>query len=92
MSRPTIVNKGKVDISHVSSRLTDCLAVIEEKQEVRVGDRVRVTDLVQVASSNQLLAQSHASGVGHYARGRSECDGTVRFVGSVDFVDDDKNK
>ena len=43
-----------------------------------------------MASSNQLLGQSHASGLGHFAKGRVECDGTVRFVGSVDFVDDDK--
>ncbi len=88
-SRPTVVNKGKVDISHVSSRLTECLAVIEEKQEIRVGDRVRVTGLVQVASGNQLLQQSHAAGLGHYAKGMSECDGTVRFVGTVDFVEDE---
>ena len=46
--------------------------------------------ILQVASSNQLLGQSHASGLGHFAKGRVECDGTVRFVGSVDFVDDDK--
>ena len=43
-----------------------------------------------MASSNQLLGQSHASGLGHFAKGRVECDGTVRFVGRVDFVDDDK--
>ena len=46
--RPTVVNKGKVDISHVASRLTDCLEASKEKQEIRVGDRVRVIDLVQV--------------------------------------------
>ena len=45
--RPTVVNKGKVDISHVASRLTDCLEASKEKQEIRVGDRVRVIDLVQ---------------------------------------------
>ena len=46
--RPMVVNKGKVDISHVASRLTDCLEASKEKQEIRVGDRVRVIDLVQV--------------------------------------------
>ena len=48
--RPTVVNKGKVDISHVASRLTDCLEASKEKQEIRVGDRVRVVDLVQVGA------------------------------------------
>ena len=49
--RPTVVNKGKVDIRHVASRLTDCLEASREKQEIRVGDRVRVSDLVQVGIS-----------------------------------------
>ncbi len=31
--RQTVVNKGKVDTSHVASRLTECLAVIEEKKQ-----------------------------------------------------------
>ena len=51
---------------------------------------ISINFLLQVASSNQLLGQSHASGLGHFAKGRVECDGTVRFVGSVDFVDDGK--
>ena len=56
--RPTVVNKGKVDISHVASRLTDCLEASKEKQEIRVGDRVRVIDLVQVCKLDAFSSDS----------------------------------
>lgn len=36
--RANVVNHGKVDTSNVVSRLTDCLNVIEEKQEVGVTE------------------------------------------------------
>ncbi len=45
---PNVVNRGKVETSHISSRLTDHLAVIEERSDVRVGDRVKVKDLEAV--------------------------------------------
>ncbi len=34
--RNNVVNHGKVDTSHVSSRLTECLDIIEDKQEASV--------------------------------------------------------
>ncbi len=63
-----MVNHGKVDTSHVSSRLTDCLAKIEERQRqvLRVGDRVSVKT------------------------GGKKHQGILRFIGQVDFVDDDE--
>ena len=81
--QPYTVNHGKVDISHVSSRLTEALAVIEEKAEIRIGDRVRVRDLNQ---------QRHHI---HHTKGEKANDvgeGVVRFVGKVDFVMDDEKK
>ena len=68
------MNRGKVDVSHVSSRLTECLAVIEEKQEIKVGDRVRVN----IPDPNKRAKEASA-----------EEEGTVRFVGKVDFTRDD---
>lgn len=70
-SRPpmTKVNHGKVDISKVSSRLTEAIAVIAERAEIRVGDQVMV------------------AGLG--GKQTTSCVGVVRFVGAVDFVDDD---
>ena len=65
----TRVNHGKVDISKVSSRLTEAIAVIAERAEIRVGDQVMV------------------SGLG--GKQTTSCSGVVRFVGAVDFVDDD---
>ena len=67
----TKVNHGKVDISKVSSRLTEAIAVIAERAEIRVGDQVSV------------------SGLGCDKKHPTSCLGVVRFVGAVDFVEDD---
>ena len=67
----TKVNHGKVDISKVSSRLTEAIAVIAERAEIRVGDQVSV------------------SGLGYDKKHPTSCLGVVRFVGTVDFVEDD---
>lgn len=78
ISRPpmTKVNHGKVDVSRVGSRLTEAMTNIAAKgsTEIRVGDRVNVTDLGR-KNDNQGK--------------KSACHGTVRFVGSVDFVEGD---
>ena len=73
ISRPpmTKVNHGKVDISKVSSRLTEAISIIAERAEIRVGDQVSV------------------SGLGCDRKHPTTCLGVVRFVGAVDFVDDD---
>ena len=63
---PPTVHHGKVDVSHVQAKFHTAMAVIAERSEVRVGDRVAVKDL----TPGQI------------------CHGTVRFLGSVDFVDD----
>jgi len=62
-----VVHHGKVDVSHVQAKFHSAMAVIAERTEVRVGDRVWVNDTLGPE------------------RG---CRGTVRFLGSVDFVDD----
>lgn len=41
-SRSNVVNHGKVNTKHVTSRLNDKLNLIEEKAEIRVGDKVEV--------------------------------------------------
>ena len=42
--RVNVVNHGVVDTSNAGTRLTDCLAVIEERHKgIRVGDRVEVS-------------------------------------------------
>ena len=77
MTRPpmTKVNHGKVDVSKVSPRIHEAMTVIAEKgkDEIRVGDRVLVEDL---------LVSNDSSKTG-------SCFGTVRFVGRVDFVEGD---
>ena len=72
----TKVNHGKVDVSKVSPRIHEAMTVIAEKgkDEIRVGDRVLVEDLL-VDGNNSKTAGS--------------CFGTVRFVGRVDFVEGD---
>ena len=73
-SRPpmTKVNHGKVDISKVAPRIHDAMSVIAEKgkDEIKVGDRVNVNDVVTNDGHNKTRS----------------CLGTVRFVGRVDFV------
>jgi len=61
-----VVNHGKVDVSHVQAKFHTAMAVIAERSEVRVGDRVFVKEVTPTKG----------------------CKGTVRFLGSVDFVDD----
>jgi len=61
-----VVNHGRVDISHVQAKFHTAMAVIAERSEVRVGDRVFVKEVTPDKG----------------------CKGTVRFLGSVDFVDD----
>ena len=81
MSRPpmTKVNHGKVDVSKVSPRIHEAMTVIAEKgkDEIRVGDRVLVEDLLVDGTTC-----SNNSKTG-------SCFGTVRFVGRVDFVEGD---
>ena len=73
-----IVNHGRVDVSRVGSRLSDAMTQIAERamNEIRVGDRVTVSG----------LDISHQQGD---KMRRYDPLGTVRFVGPVDFVDDD---
>ena len=77
-----IVNHGKVDVSKIGSRITEAQTIIAEKAagEIRVGDRVSVAGL----DVKQFL-MGQAGGKSK----KYEAIGTVRFVGSVDFVDDD---
>ena len=76
-----IVNHGKVDISKVGSRITEAQTIIAEKAagEVRVGDRVSVSGL----DVKQFLMRHPSKRSKNY-----QPIGTVKFVGSVDFVDD----
>jgi len=71
----TKVNHGKVDVSKVAPRIHEAMTVIAEKgkDEIKVGDRVNVKDLLANDGSNKTRS----------------CLGTVRFVGSVDFVKGD---
>ena len=77
-----IVNHGKVDVSRIGSRITEAQSIIAEKAtgEIRVGDRVSVAGL----DVKQFLMRQPSKKSKKY-----EPIGTVRFVGSVDFVDDD---
>ena len=77
-----IVNHGKVDISKVGSRITEAQTVIAEKAagEIRVGDRVSVSGL----DVKQFLMRHPSKKSKNY-----QPIGTVRFVGSVDFANDD---
>ena len=73
-----IVNHGKVDVSKVGSRLTEAMTIIAEKavNEIKVGDRVKVSGLdVKVQSGDRVKPYDPI--------------GTVRFIGTVDFVDED---
>jgi len=71
----TKVNHGKVDVSKVAPRIHEAMTVIAKKgkDEIKVGDRVNVKDLVANDGTNKTRS----------------CLGTVRFVGSVDFVKGD---
>ena len=86
MSRPpmTKVNHGKVDVSKVSPRIHEAMTVIAEKgkDEIRVGDRVLVEDLLVDAHGGNTTSNSNNSKTG-------SCFGTVRFIGRVDFVEGD---
>ena len=77
-SRPpmTRVNHGKVDVSKVAPRIHEAMSHIAEKgkDEIKVGDRVNVVDLMPNDGSTTK---------------KKSCIGTVRFVGSVDFVEGD---
>lgn len=53
-------------MSHVQGKIHTAMAIIAEKAEIRIGDRVHVKEVMP---------------------GRG-CKGVVRFIGSVDFVDD----
>ena len=78
-----IVNHGKVDISSVGSRLTEAMNIIAEKgcHEIRVGDRVKVSGLdIQMQDNHHL----------HNKFKPFEPLGTVRFIGTVDFVEEDE--
>ena len=77
-----IVNHGKVDVSKIGSRITEAQSIIAEKAagEIRVGDRVSVAGL----DVKQSLNKQSTKKTKNY-----EPVGTVRFVGSVDFADDD---
>ena len=83
---PKPVHIGNVDVRHVGSRLTERLSVIEARAAVRVGDRVRVRGLER--------AQFHV----HHTKGGDdmspggrgeEAEGVVRYIGRVDFVEDE---
>ena len=77
-----IVNHGKVDVSKIGSRITEAQSIIAEKAigEIRVGDRVSVSGL----DVKQFLIKQPSKKSKNYVP-----VGIVRFVGSVDFVDDD---
>ena len=77
-----IVNHGKVDVSRIGSRITEAQSIIAEKAagEIRVGDRVNVAGL---DVKQFLMRQPPTRRTKNY-----QPVGTVRFVGSVDFVDD----
>lgn len=62
----SIVNYGKVDVSHVRAKFHTAMAIIAERSEIRVGDRVFIKEVLPGRGSK----------------------GVVRFIGSVDFVDD----
>ena len=89
MSRPpmTKVNHGKVDVSKVSPRIHEAMTVIAEKgkDEIRVGDRVLVEDLLVDAHGG---GNSSSSSNSNNSK-TSSCFGTVRFIGRVDFVEGD---
>ena len=84
MTRPpmTKVNHGKVDVSKVAPRIHEAMTVIAEKgkDEIRVGDRVLVEDLLVSNADNGNNSNGNKTG---------SCLGTVRFVGRVDFVEGD---
>ena len=77
-----IVNHGKVDVSKIGSRITEAQTIIAERAagEIRVGDRVSVAGL----DVKQFLIGNSGGKLKLH-----EPIGTVRFVGSVDFVDND---
>ena len=56
----------QVDVSHVQGKIQTAMAIIAEKSEVKIGDRVHVKDVMPGKGAK----------------------GVVRFIGSVDFVDD----
>ena len=76
------MNHGKVDVSRIGSRITEAQTIIAEKAagEIRVGDRVSVAGL----DVKQFLNSLPTRRAKNY-----QPIGTVRFVGSVDFVEDD---
>jgi len=53
-------------VSHVQGKIHTAMAIIAEKAEIKIGDRVYVKEVMP---------------------GRG-CKGVIRFIGSVDFVDD----
>ena len=69
-------------MSRIGSRITEAQTIIAEKAtgEIRVGDRVSVAGL----DVNQFLNSLTTRRAKNY-----QPIGTVRFVGSVDFVEDD---
>ena len=73
-----IVNHGKVNVSNIGSRITEAQSIIAEKAagEIRVGDRVSVSGLDVKQRPAGRTSKNY------------EPIGTIRFVGSVDFVDD----
>jgi hypothetical protein len=89
----TKVNHGKVDISKVSSRLTDAIAEIAERSEIRV----RKSSLTLASSRNYDIRfkflkvgdRVSVSGIISDRKHPTTCQGVVRFAGNVDFVEDD---
>ena len=69
----TKVNHGKVDVSKVAPRIHEAMSHIAEKGK----DEIKVGDRVNVVEINDGTAK------------KKSCLGTVRFVGSVDFVEGD---
>ncbi|XP_040569889.1 CAP-Gly domain-containing linker protein 3 [Lepeophtheirus salmonis] len=69
INKTKVVNRGRVDVSKVSSKLTNAIEEIAERKEIKEGDRVRVSCI-----------DGARKGIKH--------PGVVRFVGTVDFVDD----
>ena len=69
-------------MSRIGSRITEAQTIIAEKAagEIRVGDRVSVAGL----DVKQFLNSLPTRRAKNY-----QPVGTVRFVGSVDFVEDD---
>ena len=69
-------------MSRIGSRITEAQSIIAEKAagEIRVGDRVSVAGL----DVKQFLNSLPTRRAKNY-----QPVGTVRFVGSVDFVEDD---